>query len=216
MPDPHAVQKQTRATATAAALVAVYEAAQADVLERLAATGDPFRTLRRIWRDAVQATVAEQTKGTASEIGTIDYPDFDADRLAAYLDKVASSFADNWERNLNEVLDEISAQIDATYDQQHAEVEAILAATVAAAPDEAGDLSKLAGNFGAIEAAKQSGRTTKTWHDPGDNNRKSHQAMEGLTIPIDGRFPNGLRYPHSPGPPAETVNCDCYLTFGEG
>ena len=65
------------------------------------------------------------------------------------------------------------------------------------------------------EAAKEAGATKKTWHlGSGDNHRASHLSLNGVTVGIDERFPNGLRYPHAPGPPAETVNCNCFATFG--
>ncbi len=42
----------------------------------------------------------------------------------------------------------------------------------------------------------------------------SHLALNGLTIPIGEKFENGLAYPGAPGPPDETANCNCWLTFG--
>ena len=40
--------------------------------------------------------------------------------------------------------------------------------------------------------------------------------LEGETVPIDGKFSNGLRYPRDPddGRPEELINCRCYLTYG--
>lgn len=74
---------------------------------------------------------------------------------------------------------------------------------------------------GHYDMMRTSGATTKTWHhrpqkDPRDgrDGGPDHVSMEGETVPIDGRFSNGLRYPCDPeGPPEETIKCRCYLTY---
>ena len=57
---------------------------------------------------------------------------------------------------------------------------------------------------GTIEAARQSGLCdTKMWITARDDRvRDEHAAMEGETVPLDGRFSNGLEGPGEP-------NCRC-------
>lgn len=44
--------------------------------------------------------------------------------------------------------------------------------------------------------------------------RDSHQAMDGKTVDVDDKFPNGLMYPGDPsGPAAEVYNCRCTLVY---
>lgn len=75
---------------------------------------------------------------------------------------------------------------------------------------------------GQFDMMSSAGAKTKTWHHRPQKNPRdgshgpNHVALEGETIPIDGRFSNGLRYPRDPedGRPEELINCRCYLTYG--
>lgn len=75
---------------------------------------------------------------------------------------------------------------------------------------------------GQFDMMRAAGATTKTWHhrpqkNPRDGSRgPNHVIMDGETVPIDGRFSNGLRYPRDPqdSRPEELINCRCYLTYG--
>ena len=76
---------------------------------------------------------------------------------------------------------------------------------------------------GQFDMMRAAGAKTKTWHhrpqkNPRDGSRgqPNHVAMEGETVPIDGVFSNGLRYPRDPDDdrPEELINCRCYLTYG--
>ena len=55
----------------------------------------------------------------------------------------------------------------------------------------------------------------KTWLATLDSRtRDSHQHMDGKTVGVDDKFPNGLMYPGDPGgPPAEVYNCRCTLIY---
>ena len=55
----------------------------------------------------------------------------------------------------------------------------------------------------------------KSWVTQRDGRvRDSHKALDGVRIPINDRFANGLLYPHESGaPPNETINCRCTLKF---
>jgi len=69
-------------------------------------------------------------------------------------------------------------------------------------------------NFGALNAARQGGLRSKTWH-AGPNPRPSHAAQDGVTVGIHDVFPNGLRWPGDPrGDADENANCNCTLTYG--
>lgn len=75
---------------------------------------------------------------------------------------------------------------------------------------------------GQFDMMKSAGAKTKTWHhrpqkNPRDgSNGPNHVILNGETVPIDGRFSNGLRYPRDPQDhrPEELINCRCYLTYG--
>lgn len=73
--------------------------------------------------------------------------------------------------------------------------------------------SLLTGNF---DMMKRSGSSTKTWHVTNPSSaRPSHKKLNGVTVPIDGKFPNGLRFPCDPDcdDASEVVNCHCFLTY---
>ena len=54
-------------------------------------------------------------------------------------------------------------------------------------------------------------KATKTWIT-GPNPRPSHAAMNGVTVPIDEKFPNGLMWPADPaGDADEVAGCNCEL-----
>lgn len=57
----------------------------------------------------------------------------------------------------------------------------------------------------------------KTWITVGDERvRESHEGLDGMTIPIDEPFPNGLMYPCDPsGAPEEVCNCRCWLDYSD-
>lgn len=213
--DPHEDVKQSRAALTAAALAVVYAEMRTDVLKRLNATGDTIALLRDIWQAAVGSVVSSEIKVTASAIGQDATGSFRLEYAENYLDAVADNFAEHWHKDLAEQMAETSAQIDATFAAMQEEIEKLTAATVARAEDDARNLTDLSANFATVEDARASDSTTKTWHlGTGGNHRPSHVALDGVTIGIEERFANGLRYPHAPGPPAETINCNCWLSFG--
>ena len=74
---------------------------------------------------------------------------------------------------------------------------------------------------GHYDMMRSTGAATKTWHHrpqkhprDGKDGGPNHVAMDGETVPIDGRFSNGLRYPCDPdGPAKETIKCHCYVTY---
>lgn len=68
--------------------------------------------------------------------------------------------------------------------------------------------------FGTAEAGKQSGATTKTWIT-GKNPRPEHAALDGVTVPIGDKFPNGLMWPGDAdsGDADELAGCNCEISF---
>lgn len=72
-----------------------------------------------------------------------------------------------------------------------------------------------AASFGAHEAASAAALRTKTWRVNSSNPRDSHLAMDGVTVGIRERFPNGMRWPGDPAGGAENnANCNCSVEFG--
>jgi hypothetical protein len=71
-----------------------------------------------------------------------------------------------------------------------------------------------AANFGSSEAASAGGLRTKTWRVNSGNPRPSHAALNGVTVGIRERFPNGQRWPGDPaGGAEENSNCQCSVDF---
>lgn len=72
-------------------------------------------------------------------------------------------------------------------------------------------------NSGAIDAAKASGSTKKTWHTMEDEKvRDPHWPLGGVTVGIDEEFYTegaSAQYPGAFGVPELDINCRCYLTF---
>lgn len=81
-------------------------------------------------------------------------------------------------------------------------------------------------NVGQFDLMAASGATTKTWNHmdaqlnprDGSHGKVNHVRLDGETVPINGKFSNGLRFPCDPecGSAAEVINCRCYLTYGFG
>lgn len=75
--------------------------------------------------------------------------------------------------------------------------------------------SLMTGNMDTMQAG---GVATKTWITVGDGAvRDRHKKLDGVTVPIDAKFPNGLRYPGDPecSDPAEVINCRCDIVAGD-
>jgi len=65
------------------------------------------------------------------------------------------------------------------------------------------------------EAADLGVKVTKTWSARMVNTRDTHADLDGVTIPQDERFDNGLMYPGDPmGDASEVINCHCVLIPG--
>jgi HK97 family phage portal protein len=94
--------------------------------------------------------------------------------------------------------------------QQEMQTSASRARTIAA---QECNTSLLTGNF---DMMKKAGAGTKTWHVTNPSvARPSHKRLNGVTVPIDGKFSNGCRFPCDPdcSDASEVVNCHCFLTY---
>lgn len=210
MPNSARTKARERHTAeVAAAIGVIYKAIRTDVLEHIHA-GRFIDLLSALWpkrlSDAARAPVFAAAHDfaamAAADLGA-EIPDLS--RMDAYLDAVVENFG------LGQVnaLDQQLAGLERVAEAFEAKMQEFVAQTVA----DAESLAVSTGNFAEHDIARAVGATTKTWHT-GENPRPTHAALNGVTIPIDNVFANGLRYPKAPGPPQETVNCNCELTFG--
>jgi HK97 family phage portal protein len=69
-------------------------------------------------------------------------------------------------------------------------------------------------NFGMVEGATAGGMQYKTWQVNSGNPRDDHAALNGTTVGIRERFPNGLRWPGDPqGSAEQNANCQCSVRF---
>jgi len=69
-------------------------------------------------------------------------------------------------------------------------------------------------NFGAVEGAQATGLQFKTWQVNSTNPRDEHAALNGTTVGIRQRFPNGMRWPGDPAGGAENnAYCQCTVRF---
>lgn len=206
MSDPDAKAKKREAAITAATLAAVYASAKADVLQRLAATGSIRNLLTTVWRELLQRRVRERVGAIVEAVA----PELPPASVAGKLDAYSEWFAKTW----YEATDEALAQVDVAAADLRAETELAFDAVSKSTHwvPSADSMSREMGTFAAIEKASLTGKVTKTWHNT--NAHPRHNALEGVTVPIDQPFSNGQQYPGAPAPPEERVNCQCYLTFG--
>ena len=72
-------------------------------------------------------------------------------------------------------------------------------------------------NEAAYGYAAEHGATRKTWHTMRDDRvREAHDWLEGVSVPMDGKFytdGDEARYPGDFESAALNVNCRCYVTY---
>ncbi|GHF77015.1 phage portal protein [Streptomyces filamentosus] len=69
-------------------------------------------------------------------------------------------------------------------------------------------------SFGGHDAAGASGMRFKRWETTSGNPRSQHAVLDGETVPLNGVFSNGLRWPgDGTGDADQTANCRCILTY---
>ena len=71
---------------------------------------------------------------------------------------------------------------------------------------------------GMYRAEDMGNELTKFWMATLDNRtRDSHAMLDGVSVPLNDTFDNGLERPRDPnGAPAEICNCRCTMTYGVG
>lgn len=219
MSDARTEEQKRRVAATAAALTAVFAAARAEAAVR-AGAGRVKDALAWKWREQVRRVILRESTETVRALAPVlseafDLPYWTPNRAAAaaedYLAVMADKMADAWEQLTEEAL----AALDLAVADLEAEVEAAMRVGENLSGVDGEDVTATAANLTEHDAAVAAGKTTKTWHlGDSEDHRPSHVAQNGMTIPIDERFPNGQRFPGSPAAPAERINCHCTLTYG--
>lgn len=73
--------------------------------------------------------------------------------------------------------------------------------------------STAASQMGVLNGYQQVGVTKKIWvSTPDSRTRDTHKDLDGVEVPLNQRFPNGLLFPGDPsGPPSEVINCRCSI-----
>lgn len=182
------------------------------VLSRLGAKAkatadDAFDSQR--WNKDLHAKLlglGEQTaKDFAQEIADEYGVEVDASLMGEYLEKSASIASENINKTTR---DAIAAALKNERDVK--EIFEILVTTRAGqiALSRASNMA----NFGQQEGAKQSGVTEKVWVVVSPKSR--HPEMNGESVPINGVFSNGMRWPgDAAGGVDEAAHCQCLLAF---
>jgi len=157
------------------------------------------------WDSAVAAElitpITLAAHGSARTVLDRFNPDGDGwsiDAMAAYLAAMATNTAGRLNAGVLAAVDDAQVGTDPGTDEQaEATRNAFTTLTQATAVAWAGTVVADAAGFGGYDAAKASGggSGTKTWLVNSSNPRESHAAMNGETVPIDGRFSNGGKWP---------------------
>lgn len=212
--DPYAAARAERATSLAAEVALVYAAARITMAASATPLQIPGSFFARL-KDVLGAGLLT----AATELGTLagrnlglggDYDFTPSDSLKNFIGIAASEQASAQFDALGSTLGELGLASDLQAGVQQA-VDAAAAAARADVDTQVTNVSWAAITDAAVEA----GMATKTWH-AGTNPRTSHLAQDGATVGLEQRFPNGQRFPGSPAPPAERVNCNCWLSYSKG
>lgn len=158
---------------------------------------------------ALSPMVAEKALAGLGEDG-----EYDVDRTLAYLQEVASNDARSMNAATKAALDEALAG-----DEPEAAAAAVFerAEGSRAAAAALGLAAGIAG-FATVEAAQQVAgvrKASKTWIVTSSNPRAEHAAMDGETVPVDGVFSNGAKWPGDGVLGADgTAGCMCDVEIG--
>ncbi|MFC9966332.1 hypothetical protein ACFVH4_19055 [Nocardia ignorata] len=218
----HETLRAARRRETAAAVGAVLELQRAEVLHRVKTGASTL--VASAWNGKLRDALFPQNQTTAREIGwrvAKDLGDkrsnFDPDEMDPWLLADATAAAEAWN-------DRTEAELEAALVEAEESDGVIVAAVAAAAVFDLALGSRLdrfsqgvvtsSGNFGGHHAAESNGAISKRWNVNSKNPRSSHTRMRGLLVPMDEKFPNGLRWPgDKKGGADETAGCKCSMTF---
>ena len=141
--------------------------------------------------------------------------EYDPDRAIAFLQSMC-------EQRAAYVNYTTKSELDRALELQEAGAEGLMATPEGVFEHAAKNRSESAGTATAtavdgwsmLEACRQSGVTDarKTWVVQSSNPRKSHKAMDGVSVSIDQKFPNGMEWPGDwSGGPDEVCGCQCTI-----
>ena len=205
-------------------MVSVFER-QRDVVLKLAAKGLPAKALPDIailwdgrrWNDELTGDFRKLSHAT-----TMEFARYVSEQIGAEMDEseMEAWIAENSRiaaENVNGVTRSQIAGALGTEDPLDALKSVFeLALSVRAAEIAFSRTTSLA-NFGTMNAARQGGLKSKTWHVNSSNPRPAHAAMSGATVGIKELFSNGMMWPGDPAGGADNnSNCSCSITFGRG
>lgn len=212
--DPYAEQKAEQAASLAAEVARVYAAARLAMVN-----SDTPLNIPGFFFDRLKAVLGEGLTGAAVEVATLagralglgaDYRFEPGKDIKDYIGIAAGKQATVQFEALGAAL----GKVGLGGDLKVTVTETVDAARKVAEDDARTQVENVT-NAALVDAAKDAGMTTKTWHT-GKNPRSSHLAMDGETVGIGERFSNRQRFPGSPAPPAERRNCNCWMTFDKG
>jgi HK97 family phage portal protein len=184
-------------------------AAPADIQATLAAD----RWNRELGDDLYALNVATAT-AFAERVAKTGGITFDESKMYAWLRKNADIAAANINTTTATQVAEKLADGTLGPDDTAAAIRGVFDVAVSSRATQIG-LTKVAtaANFGAHEAAQQSGYRQKTWQTNSDKPRLTHD-IDGETVGIDEPFSNGLAYPGDPsGGADEVAGCTCSLAY---
>lgn len=212
--DPYAEARNEHAASLAAEVTRVYVAAKLAMVASPAPLQIPGWFFARL-KDVLGSGLTEAAVGLGTIAGHTlglgeDFRFAPSESLRNYIGIAAGEQASAQFDALGSVLGEVSLNADLA-EQVEQTVDSAGNAARADVETQVANVSWAAITDTAIEA----GMTTKTWH-AGINPRTSHLAQNGATVGIEQRFPNGQRFPGSPAPPAERINCNCWLSYDKG
>jgi len=180
-----------------------------------AAVSDVFDTDR--WNGELSAdllhlarkTAVAAAKATMRELG-LPADDFDPEVMASWLSEHVQAVA----AAINATTaGHLAAALDVGTETALADVKALFDTyRTGRAEQIAATLSAAMSGFGTVEAGRHhgGGDAVKTWHT-GPHPRPEHAAMDGETVPIDGVFSDGSRWPGGAGNTGLDANCNCDL-----
>ena len=209
-------------------LVAYFKRQRTSVVEAIRSGKGSWWDSKR-WDKELASTLLDMSLGTAKaaaraalkEAG-MDPNVYDVDRTVAFLREAAkrnaSNINDTTKAQLDDALDDTSDDDeDEPMEPEDKAGQVFTQAEDVRAGEAALVLVTFASGFGTVEAGRQTGAGTKTWHVTSSNPRASHAAMDGETVGLDDDFSNGLKWPGAGGSDAdESAGCQCSVSINFG
>ena len=148
--------------------------------------------------------------GAAGVLDAAEQRAFQAAPMGKWLTSTAGRSAFAMNEATYQQLGELAAKASWRDDTAHL----YAVARDARAPQQAQTWGTTATSFGGQEAAKTTGRATKTWRVTSRNPRASHAKLDGVTVGVHDAFPNGARYPGDPYlSEDQRAGCQCAVEY---